>query len=91
MYFAAALTLKSPPSVTQDEDGHFEKSPDSKPSAKMRFVGGVGSKLAVMEVSAARVTVQVLVPEQPPPLQPVNVEPEAAVAVRVTTVLVVKA
>jgi hypothetical protein len=31
--------------------------------------------------------VQVPVPEQPPPLQPAKVEPEAAVAVSVTTVL----
>jgi hypothetical protein len=32
-------------------------------------------------------TVQVAVPEQPPPLQPVKVEPAAAEAVRVTEVL----
>ena len=31
-------------------------------------------------------TVQVLVPAQPPPLQPVNVEPAAGVAVSVTAV-----
>jgi hypothetical protein len=30
--------------------------------------------------------VQVLVPAQPPPLQPLNVEPAAGVAVRVTAV-----
>ena len=32
--------------------------------------------------AALIVTVQVPVPEQPPPLQPVNVEPAAGVAVR---------
>jgi hypothetical protein len=32
------------------------------------------------------VTVQVPVPEHPPPLQPVNVEPAVGVAARVTTV-----
>ncbi len=36
------------------------------------------------------VTVHVPVPVQPPPLQPVNVEPAAGVAVRVTAVPVVK-
>lgn len=43
-------------------------------------------KVAVTDSSAFMVTEQVPVPEQPPPLQPANVEPEAAVAVRVTTV-----
>ena len=37
-------------------------------------------------LAALIVTVQVPVPEQPPPLQPVNVEPAAGVAVSVTTV-----
>ena len=37
-------------------------------------------------VVAVRVTVQVPVPEQPPPLQPVKMEPAAGVAVNVTTV-----
>ncbi len=36
-------------------------------------------------------TVQVPVPEQPPPLQPVNVEPAAGVAVSVTEVPLAKA
>src|SRR5206468_7389252 len=44
------------------------------------------SKLAVTVVAAFSVTAQVPVPEQPPPLHPVNVEPAAGVAVRVTTV-----
>src|SRR5947209_11502856 len=47
-------------------------------------------KVAVTEVAAFIVTLQVPVPVQPPPLQPVNVEPAAGAAVRVTTVPVVK-
>src|SRR2546422_49852 len=44
------------------------------------------TKPAVTEVAAFSVTVQVPVPEQPPPLQPVKVEPAAGVAVKVTAV-----
>jgi hypothetical protein len=47
--------------------------------------------VAVTVVTAPSVTAQVPVPAQPPPLQPVNVEPAAGAAVRVTTVPVVKA
>jgi len=43
-------------------------------------------KVAVTEVAALIVTVQVPVPVHPAPLQPVNVEPAAAAAVNVTTV-----
>jgi hypothetical protein len=43
-------------------------------------------KLAVTVVLAVRVRLHGLVPEQPPPLQPVNVDPLAGVAVRITTV-----
>jgi len=42
--------------------------------------------VAVTVVDAFMVTAQVPVPEQPPPLQPVKVDPPAAAAVRVTTV-----
>jgi hypothetical protein len=49
-------------------------------------VKGDRAKVAVTEAAAFMVTMQVLVPEQPPPLQPVNVEPAAGAAVRVTTV-----
>jgi len=48
------------------------------------------AKVAVTEVAALTVTVQVAVPEQPPPLQPVKVEPAAGAAVKVTAVPVVK-
>src|SRR5438552_12579785 len=43
-------------------------------------------KVAVTVVAALRVTVQVPVPEQPPPVQPVKVEPATGVAVSVTAV-----
>jgi len=49
------------------------------------------AKVAVTDVAAFIATVQVAVPEQPPPLQPVKVEPAAGVAVRVTAVPVVNA
>ena len=48
--------------------------------------GGVDANVAVTVVSAVSVTWQVLVPEQPPPDQPVNVEPDPGVAVSVTWV-----
>src|SRR5438093_267706 len=44
------------------------------------------AKVAVTVVAALSVTVQVPVPVQPPPLQPVNVDPAAGVAVKVTAV-----
>src|SRR5437867_7204944 len=44
------------------------------------------AKVAVTVVPALSVTVQVPVPEQPPPLQPLNVDPAAGAAVKVTTV-----
>src|SRR2546422_6535357 len=44
------------------------------------------AKVAVTVVAALRVTVQVPVPEHPPPLQPVKVEPAAGAAVKVTAV-----
>src|SRR5437867_5162482 len=41
-------------------------------------------KVAVMEVSVVMATTHGAVPAQPPPLQPVNTEPGAGLAVRVT-------
>src|SRR5438552_3293046 len=48
------------------------------------------AKVAVTVVAALRVTVQGPLPEQPPPLQPLKVEPAAGVAVSVTAVPLVK-
>ena len=47
-------------------------------------------KVAVTVVAAETVTVQAPVPVHPPPLQPVKVEPAAAVAVSVTAVPLAK-
>src|SRR5213083_245721 len=44
------------------------------------------ANVAVTEVAAFSVTMQVPVPEQPPPLQPEKVEPAVGVAVKVTEV-----
>src|SRR5207249_2833101 len=44
------------------------------------------ANVAVTTVVAVMVTVQVLVPEQPPPLQPLNTDPLAGTAVKVTCV-----
>jgi hypothetical protein len=48
-----------------------------------------GLKVAVTDVAAVTVTGQVPMPVQPPPLQPVKVEPAFGVAVSVTTVPIV--
>jgi len=47
------------------------------------------AKVAVTDVAALTMTEQVPVPAQPPPLQPVKIDPAAGAAVRVTTVPVV--
>src|SRR3989475_5904382 len=47
-------------------------------------------KVAVTVVAALRVTVQAPGPEQPPPLQPLKVEPAAGAAVSVTAVALAK-
>jgi hypothetical protein len=49
------------------------------------------TKLAVTEVAALTLTVHVPVPEQPPPLQPVNMEPAVGVAAKVTALPLVNA
>src|SRR2546428_9355959 len=45
-----------------------------------------GAKVAVTEVAALIVTVHVPLPVQPPPLQPLKMEPAAGAAVKVTAV-----
>src|SRR5438093_1481174 len=57
----------------------------------MEAAGGVMSvNVAVTVVAALRVTVQVPGPEQPPPVQPLKVEPPAGAAVSVTAVPLAK-
>src|SRR5439155_10840692 len=61
------------------------------PVAALEAVGvKVGVKVAVTVVAAEIVTVQAPGPEQPPPLQPLKVEPAAGAAVSVTAVPFVK-
>jgi hypothetical protein len=76
--------------------------PDPLPERRTQSLGGVdvptedpppdplpaedGAKVAVTTVEPFIVTLQVPVPLQPPPLQPVNRDPEAARAVSVTRV-----
>jgi hypothetical protein len=48
---------------------------------------GVRVKVAVSDLGPLIVKLHVPVPEHPPPLQPVKVEPSAGAAVRVTTAL----
>src|SRR5204862_7314469 len=53
-------------------------------------VGGGTGRVTVTVVDAESVTTHAPVPEQPPPLQPLKVEPAAGVAVSVTGVPLVK-
>ena|ERR1700723_383562 len=64
--------------------------PEAPPIQLVVPVAGHEVALAVVKVATTvcaefMVTVQVPVPEQPPPDQPVNVDPEPATAVSVTT------
>jgi hypothetical protein len=70
--------------------GELDTVPDPAPAFDTVSVYVFSVNVAVTDVSALSVTTHVLVPEQPPPLQPVNVEPAAGVAVSVTTVLSAK-
>ena len=56
------------------------------PAFAIARVKGCSANVAVTDVAALTVTVQVPVPLQPPPLQPENVEPAVGVAVSVTDV-----
>src|SRR2546427_3084710 len=53
-------------------------------NARLIVGAKVGAKVAVTVVAAESVIVHAPVPEQPPPPQPVKVEPAAGAAVRVT-------
>src|SRR5438309_3447767 len=59
-------------------------------NARLIVGAKVGAKVAVTVVAAESVIVHAPVPEQPPPLQPVKVEPAAGAAVSVTAVPLVK-
>ena len=51
-----------------------------------KVLTGVAAKVAVTLRAAVNATTQVLLPEQPAPLQPLNEKPEAGCAVNVTCV-----
>jgi len=65
--------------------------PVPAPALVMASVKGCRANVAVTDWAALIVTVQVPVPVQPPPLQPLKVEPVAGVAVKVTAVPLPKA
>src|SRR5262245_50368600 len=66
--------------------GGLVLGPDPAPARLTVRAKDCAPKVAVTELAALIVTVQVPVPEHPPPDQPVNVPPAAGAAVRVTTV-----
>jgi hypothetical protein len=71
--------------------GALETVPVPVPAFVMASVKGCRVKVAVTAWAALMVTAQVPVPVQPPPLQPVKVDPAAGVAVKVTAVPLAKA
>jgi len=88
----AVPLVNDPEHVAPQEipDGVLTTVPVPAPALVRVSVSGCRANVAVTEVAALMVTVQVPVPEQPP-LQPLNVEPATGAAVNVTTVPVVKA
>jgi len=67
-------------------DGLLATVPVPVPALVTARVKACVLNVAVTDLAAFIVTVQVPVPEHPPPLQPANTEPLAALAVRVTEV-----
>src|SRR5881397_1096919 len=70
--------------------GLFVTLPAPVPALETVSVKVCRVKVAVTVVAALRVTVQAPGPEQPPPLQPLKVEPAAGAAVSVTAVPLAK-
>jgi hypothetical protein len=79
-YAAAQVGLQEMPA------GLLVTVPSPEPALFTVSVSAWTAKVAVTVVAALSVTAQVPVPEQPPPLQPVKVEPAAGVAVKVMAV-----
>ena len=71
---------------TNDDDEDGDEDGDGDGDGDGDEVEVLGPKLALTDVAAFNATVQVPVPEQPPPLQPVNVAVADGMAVNVTTV-----
>jgi hypothetical protein len=71
--------------------GALETVPVPVPAVVIASVKGCRANVAVTAWAALMVTAQVPVPVQPPPLQPVKVDPAAGVAVKVTAVPLAKA
>jgi hypothetical protein len=89
---ATALTLTLVPVAKPAEHVPGQEIPGGAlvtvpaPVPAVTTVSVLSTNVAVTLWSESIVTVHVSVPEQPPPLQPVNVEPAAGVAVSVTDV-----
>src|SRR5262245_15860978 len=90
--FAVSVTTAPEPKVAEHVDpqlmpaGVEVTTPLPAPALPTPRVNVCWVKVALTAVAAFMVTLQLLVPEHPPPLQPANAEPPAGLAESVTKV-----
>lgn len=91
----AAVNVTCAPAVTLAEHVPGQSSPPpvtlpdplpARTTVRVTGGGGIVANVAVIDLAALSVTVHVPVPLQPPPDQPLNVEPDFGTAVNVTFV-----